>query len=91
MLKYSARRLEARAQSECGHCRVTGDYDEFAVWPSIRLTETQFLFLEPNASDPLNKEAADDLRSNREGFKRNVRSAMGGGLVKNRTFERVLK
>ncbi|KAK4066503.1 hypothetical protein Trihar35433_6930 [Trichoderma harzianum] len=31
----------------------------------------QFLFLEPNASDPLNKEAADDLRSNREGFKRN--------------------
>ncbi|KAA8574419.1 hypothetical protein EYC84_005891 [Monilinia fructicola] len=29
----------------------------------------QFLFLEPNASDPLNKEAAEDLRSNREGFK----------------------
>ncbi|RQM05525.1 hypothetical protein DH86_00001546 [Scytalidium sp. 3C] len=40
----------------------------------------QFLFLEPNASDPLNKEAAEDLRSNREGFKRNVRAAMGGGL-----------
>lgn len=51
----------------------------------------QFLFLEPNASDPLNKEAAEDLRSNREGFKRNVRSAMGGGAVKNQTFERVLK
>jgi ubiquitin-conjugating enzyme E2 M len=57
------------------------------------LTDTcvQFLFLEPNASDPLNKEAAEDLRSNREGFKRNVRSAMGGGGVKNQTFDRVLK
>ncbi|CZT06604.1 hypothetical protein WAI453_005983 [Rhynchosporium graminicola] len=51
----------------------------------------QFLFLEPNASDPLNKEAAEDLRSNREGFKRNVRAAMGGGAVKNQSFERVLK
>jgi len=51
----------------------------------------QFLFLEPNASDPLNKEAAEDLRSNREGFKRNVRSAMGGGAVKNQSFDRVLK
>ncbi|CZT45278.1 probable NEDD8-conjugating enzyme Ubc12 [Rhynchosporium secalis] len=51
----------------------------------------QFLFLEPNASDPLNKEAAEDLRSNREGFKRNVRAAMGGGAVNNQSFERVLK
>ncbi|OCK79812.1 hypothetical protein K432DRAFT_417086 [Lepidopterella palustris CBS 459.81] len=51
----------------------------------------QFLFLEPNASDPLNKEAAEDLKSNREGFKRNVRSAMGGGSVKGQSYERVLK
>ncbi|KAF5709300.1 NEDD8-conjugating enzyme UBC12 [Fusarium mundagurra] len=51
----------------------------------------QFLFLEPNASDPLNKEAAEDLRNNREGFKRNVRTAMGGGVVKGRTYDRVLK
>ncbi|KAJ3520972.1 hypothetical protein NM208_g13498 [Fusarium decemcellulare] len=51
----------------------------------------QFLFLEPNASDPLNKEAAEDLRSNREGFKRNVRTAMGGGVVKSVTYDRVLK
>jgi len=49
------------------------------------------LFLEPNASDPLNKEAAEDLRSNREGFKRNVKTAMGGGSVRGQTFERVLK
>nr|XP_036585044.1 chitin synthase [Colletotrichum truncatum]KAF6794812.1 chitin synthase [Colletotrichum truncatum] len=51
----------------------------------------QFLFLEPNASDPLNKEAAEDLRLNREGFKRNVRTAMGGGTVKGVNYDRVLK
>ncbi|KAK7698699.1 Chitin synthase, class 3 [Diaporthe eres] len=51
----------------------------------------QFLFLEPNASDPLNKEAAEDLRNNREGFKRNVRSSMAGGSVRGVSFDRVLK
>ncbi|KAI9881468.1 MAG: Chitin synthase, class 2 [Pleopsidium flavum] len=51
----------------------------------------QFLFLEPNASDPLNKEAAEDLRSNREGFKRNVRTAMAGGSVRNQHYARVMK
>jgi ubiquitin-conjugating enzyme E2 M len=51
----------------------------------------QFLFLEPNASDPLNKAAAEDLKTNREGFKRNVRTAMAGGSVKGESFERVLK
>ncbi|KAJ5692753.1 NEDD8-conjugating enzyme UBC12 [Penicillium macrosclerotiorum] len=51
----------------------------------------QFLFLEPNASDPLNKDAADDLRTNRDGFKRNVRSSMAGGSVRGVTFERVLQ
>ncbi|OMP88966.1 NEDD8-conjugating enzyme UBC12, partial [Diplodia seriata] len=50
----------------------------------------QFLFLEPNASDPLNKEAAEDLKSNREGFKRNVRASMTGGQVRGQTFDRVL-
>ena len=51
----------------------------------------QFLFLEPNASDPLNKEAAEDLRSNRDLFKQNVRTSMAGGSVRNVSFERVLK
>jgi ubiquitin-conjugating enzyme E2 M len=51
----------------------------------------QFLFLEPNASDPLNKEAAEDLRINREGFKRNVRTAMAGGSVKGVPYDRVLR
>lgn len=50
----------------------------------------QFLFLEPNASDPLNKEAAEDLRSNREGFKRNVRTSMSGGAIKHENYERVI-
>lgn len=52
---------------------------------------SQFLFLEPNASDPLNKEAAEDLRTNRDGFKRNVRTSMGGGSIKGQQYERVMK
>ena len=51
----------------------------------------QFLFLEPNASDPLNKEAAEDLRRDRETFKRNVRAAMSGGRVGGQTFDKTLK
>ncbi|KAI9699679.1 MAG: Chitin synthase, class 2 [Candelina mexicana] len=51
----------------------------------------QFLFLEPNASDPLNKEAAEDLRLNREGFKRNVRSSMNGQPVKGQSYHKVMK
>ncbi|RYO78646.1 hypothetical protein DL766_000053 [Monosporascus sp. MC13-8B] len=50
----------------------------------------QFLFLEPNASDPLNKEAAEDLRSSRENFRRNVRTAMGGGAIRGVAYDRVL-
>ncbi|KAK2592127.1 NEDD8-conjugating protein ubc12 [Conoideocrella luteorostrata] len=51
----------------------------------------QFLFLEPNASDPLNKEAAEDLRHNRESFKRNVRTSMGGGHIRGVGYDRVLR
>ncbi|RMX72331.1 hypothetical protein D0869_14726 [Hortaea werneckii] len=39
----------------------------------------QFLFLEPNASDPLNKEAANDLMTDRDRFRRNVRTSGGEG------------
>ena len=52
---------------------------------------SQFLFLEPNASDPLNKEAAEDLRTNRDSFKRNVRSSMAGGAVRGIQYERVMR
>ncbi|KAJ5511460.1 hypothetical protein N7453_003563 [Penicillium expansum] len=51
----------------------------------------QFLFLEPNASDPLNKEAAEDLRVTRDTFKKNVRNSMAGGSVRGISFERVLR
>jgi ubiquitin-conjugating enzyme E2 M len=47
--------------------------------------------LEPNASDPLNKEAADDLKASREMFKRNVKTSMAGGTVKGITYDRVLR
>jgi len=50
----------------------------------------QFLFLEPNPGDPLNKEAAEDLRLTKDNFKRNVRASMQGGYVKNVQFDRVL-
>ncbi|KAL4944278.1 hypothetical protein BDV06DRAFT_210380 [Aspergillus oleicola] len=51
----------------------------------------QFLFLEPNASDPLNKEAAEDLRQNRDAFKRNVRNSMGGGSIRGVSFDKVVR
>ncbi|KAI8052412.1 ubiquitin-conjugating enzyme/RWD-like protein [Syncephalis plumigaleata] len=50
----------------------------------------QFLFLEPNADDPLNKEAAEDLRSNCERFKRHVTESMRGGYVNSERFDNVL-
>jgi ubiquitin-conjugating enzyme E2 M len=49
----------------------------------------QYLFLEPNASDPLNKTAAEDLRRDRDGFRRHVRTAMGGGSVDGEKFDKV--
>ena len=50
----------------------------------------QFLFLEPNAADPLNKVAAEDLKAGRENFRRRVREAMEGKRVKGEEFERVV-
>ncbi|KDE04070.1 NEDD8-conjugating enzyme UBC12 [Microbotryum lychnidis-dioicae p1A1 Lamole] len=49
----------------------------------------QYLFLEPNADDPLNKEAAKDLRENRSRFAQNVRSSMRGGYVGDEKFDDV--
>eukprot|EP01135_Chromosphaera_perkinsii_P010025 Nk52_evm60s1992 gene=Nk52_evmTU60s1992 len=50
----------------------------------------QFLFLEPNPDDPLNKEAAAVLRENRGGFERNVYKSMRGGFVNGESFDNVL-
>lgn len=52
---------------------------------------SQFLFLEPNASDPLNKEAAEDLKNHREIFKSNVRTSMAGGAVKSERYDKVTR
>lgn len=65
----------------------------------------QYLFLEPNADDPLNKgmsffegseikvtpftEAAEDLRKNREQFVLNVKSSMRGGNIRGVQYARV--
>jgi len=51
----------------------------------------QYLFLEPNPEDPLNKEAAEVLQSNRRLFEQNVSKAMRGGYVGSTYFERCLK
>ena len=39
------------------------------------------LFLEPNPNDPLNKEAAELLRNNKQEFARNVERSLRGGCV----------
>ncbi|TGZ84790.1 putative NEDD8 conjugating enzyme [Ascodesmis nigricans] len=51
----------------------------------------QLLFLEPNPGDPLNKEAAEDLRNHPSAFAKNVKNSMMGGYVKSVSFDNVLK
>ncbi|KAI9206189.1 ubiquitin-conjugating enzyme/RWD-like protein [Polychytrium aggregatum] len=53
------------------------------------LVGLQYLFLEPNADDPLNKEAAEVLRANRTVFENNVRRAMNGQSVDGVQYDRV--
>jgi len=50
----------------------------------------QYLFLEPNADDPLNKEAAEDLRRSREQFIMNVKNSLNGARVKGQQYDNVL-
>jgi ubiquitin-conjugating enzyme E2 M len=51
----------------------------------------QYLFLEPNPEDPLNKEAAELLQTNRRMFEQNVAKALRGGYIGSMYFERCLK
>lgn len=51
----------------------------------------QFLFLEPNASDPLNKDAAAVLQNDRDLFRKYVKASMQGQIVKGEAFHRVVK
>jgi len=50
----------------------------------------QYLFLEPNADDPLNREAAEELRKNREQFLHNVKISMRGGHIKGVRYNEVI-
>uniref|UniRef100_A0A3Q1GJ70 NEDD8-conjugating enzyme UBC12 n=2 Tax=Pomacentridae TaxID=30863 RepID=A0A3Q1GJ70_9TELE len=51
----------------------------------------QYLFLEPNPEDPLNKEAAEVLQTNRRLFEQNVHRSLRGGYIGSTYFERCLK
>ncbi|KAG7234934.1 hypothetical protein INR49_003575 [Caranx melampygus] len=46
---------------------------------------------EPNPEDPLNKEAAEVLQTNRRLFEQNVHRSLRGGYVGATYFERCLK
>jgi len=50
----------------------------------------QYLFLEPNPDDPLNKDAAEVLRQNRRLFEQNVARTMRGGYIGSTYFEKCL-
>jgi len=49
----------------------------------------QYLFLEPNADDPLNKDAAAEMSKTREQFAKNVKQAMRGSHIKGITYDNV--
>jgi len=49
----------------------------------------QYLFLEPNADDPLNSDAAEDLRTNKHLFESNVKTSMSGGTLKGEEYDDV--
>ncbi|WFD02248.1 NEDD8-conjugating protein ubc12 [Malassezia obtusa] len=49
------------------------------------LVGLQFLFLDPNPDDPLNKEAAEDLRRDRSAFAGRVKRALAGGTLRTST------
>ena len=50
----------------------------------------QFLFLEPNQNDPLNKDAARSLQQHPDVFAQEVTRAMRGGFVGSEVFDNVL-
>ena len=50
----------------------------------------QYLFLESNPDDPLNKEAADELRRDRNAFDQNAQRAVRGGSVGGVQFQKCL-
>ena len=51
----------------------------------------QHLFLQPNSEDPLNIDAANELKANRDLFEQNVQKTIRGGTVNGVYFERCTK
>ena len=51
----------------------------------------QYIFLEPNPEDPLNKEAAIDLQNSRTDFEKNVINTLKGGNINGVSFDKCLK
>jgi len=49
-----------------------------------------FLFYEPNPGDPLNQEAAEELRNHKARFERSVRESLRGGYVHGEQFPRLI-
>lgn len=63
-------------------------------WPCIPFNFLTFVIhhdQEPNPEDPLNKEAAEVLQSNRRLFEQNVTKSMRGGYIGSMYFDRCLK
>jgi ubiquitin-conjugating enzyme E2 M len=50
----------------------------------------QYLFLEPNPTDPLNKEAAEVMMKNRSQFNSNVTQSLRGGTINGVKYDSVL-
>ena len=50
----------------------------------------QYLFLQPNPEDPLNKDAALEMVTNRRLFEINVQNSMRGGPIKGVYFDRCI-
>jgi len=50
----------------------------------------QYLFLEPNPDDPLNKDAAALLKTNRRLFEQNVQKSMRGGMIGSVCYDKTL-
>lgn len=60
-------------------------YKQYSLFPCVSH------FQEPNPEDPLNKEAAEVLQTNRRLFEQNVQRSLRGGYVGATYFERCLK
>lgn len=49
-----------------------------------------FLFIEPNPNDPLNKEAAELMRTNEASFKDKVKRSLRGGIIDGVNFPKLI-